>query len=166
MQLHRQQLYTGVGLIIVLLLVLWAYFGSFNSEKALVQELQRRVKELKGQEAALKNAQGIPSEEDGLIGFYAKRPNFEIESRGLTRVEVWAVPTGTGIGSKDHHQIGVAKKHSEINRIQYWLLPIPKEELLVTEIYVKGFDYNNKEVERMSLAAFGASEIHQVLWEN
>lgn len=165
MQLDRQQLYTGVGLLVILLLVLWAYFGSLTPDKALVQELQRRVKALKGQEAALQSAQGIPSEEDGLIGFYAKRPNFEIESRGLTRVEIWAVPTGTGITARDHHRIGVAKKHSEINRIQYWLLSIPKEELLVTEIYVKGYDYNDKEVERMSLAATGASEIHQVLWD-
>lgn len=165
MQMNRQQLYTGVGLLVVLLLVLWAYFGSITADKALVQELQRRVKDLKGQEAALRHAQGIPSEEDGLIGFYAKRPNFEIESRGLTRVEIWAVPTGTGITAKDHYRIGIAKKHSEINRLQFWLLAIPKDPLSVTEIYIKGFDYNNKEVERMSLAATGASEIHQVLWD-
>lgn len=163
--IDRRQAYTGIGLIIVLLLVLWAYFGSITPDKALVHELQRRVKDLKGQEAALKRAQGIPSEEDGLIGFYAKRPNFEIESRGLTRVEVWAVPTGTGITARDHYRIGVAKKHSDINRLQSWLLSIPKDPLSVTEIYVKGFDYNNKEVERMSLAASGATEIHSVLWD-
>lgn len=161
----RQQFYTGAGLFTVLLLVLWAYFGSITADKALIQELQRRVKDLKGQEAALQRAQGLPSEEDGLIGFYAKRPNFEIESRGLTRVEIWVVPTGTGITTRDHYRIGVPKKHSEINRLQSWLLAIPKDPLSVTEIYVKGFDYNDNEVERMSLAASGASEIHAVIWE-
>lgn len=100
-----------------------------------------------------------------IISITLEKPNFIIKGRGLARVEVWAAPTGTGITEESYIKIGVGElKDGVDSKEQVWQIPIPREPLLLTEIFAKGFDEKGNLVGKVSLAIVGASDIYRELW--
>lgn len=93
-----------------------------------------------------------------------EKPNFVIKGRGLAKVEVWAIPTGTNITEAQHVKIGIAELKTPNAKEQAWLIPIPREPLLLTEIFAKGFDQEGHLVGKVSLPITGASDIYRDLW--
>jgi len=93
-----------------------------------------------------------------------EKPNFVIKGKALSKVDVWAVPTGTGITEKDHRQIGVAALGTIDSKEQRWVIPVPREPMLLTEIYAKGFDEKGNLVGKVTLPITGASDIYRELW--
>ncbi len=96
-----------------------------------------------------------------------RRPNVVIRGAYLDKVEVWAVPTGTGIAPDEYVLLGNAKRTNPPGSREIWLFPIPPcatdTRLLATEIFAKGFDAKGSPVGNKSLPYAGASAVHDAL---
>src|SRR5689334_22835392 len=70
-----------------------------------------------------------------------KRPNIVVRGAYLSRVEIWAVPTGKGITEDEYKLVGEAKRSNTAGRNEIWLFRIACESPLIpsTEIFAKGF---------------------------
>lgn len=100
-----------------------------------------------------------------LTAFLVARPNFIADGSGLGKVEVWAVPSGSGISEKDYQLLGNAALQAGSDSLtQIWLLPVPKDPVLATEIFAKGFDMKGEFVGQMSLPYLGATQIFNAVW--
>lgn len=89
---------------------------------------------------------------------------FFVEGNDLSTVELWIIPTGTNIDEEDNMKLGNATVSSESGELEIWVFPIPKDPLLVAEIYAKGLDEKGKEVGRVFLPISGATNIYNALW--
>ena len=94
-----------------------------------------------------------------------KRPDIIMRGAYLGRVEVWAVPTGTGITPDEYTLVGRATRKTPAGRNETWLFPIDcaSTSLLATEVFVKAFDQTGKNVGTKSLPYSGATEINDAL---
>jgi hypothetical protein len=100
-----------------------------------------------------------------ISSFTVERPNLVVHSSNLARLEVYAVPTGTGVSEADIQKLGDASlENTSDNRMQTWVLPIPKNPILATDIYVIGYNQGNQAVASMSLGITGATAINDALW--
>ncbi len=93
-----------------------------------------------------------------------ERPNIRVAGNKLTKVEVWAVPTGIGITEEQYQKLGeAALTETKTDDSQVWTLAIPKDPVLATEIFAKGFVKTDL-VGTVKLSVTGASEIYNMLW--
>ena len=103
-----------------------------------------------------------------LMGAEVTRPNIVVHGAFLSRVEVWAIPTGTGITPSQYILLGKAVRSNVVGPKEIWLFRIPPcgdPRLLATEIFVQGFDGMGVNIGKKSLpsANAGASAVHQAL---
>ena len=101
-----------------------------------------------------------------LLGVEVTRPNIVVHGAYLNRVEVWAVPTGTGITASQYVLLGKATRTSFAGIREIWQLRIPPctdTRLQATEIFVQGFDSFGVNIGKKSLPFEGASAVHQAL---
>jgi hypothetical protein len=105
-----------------------------------------------------------PRKRTELRAIAIKRPNIVVRGSHLGKVEIWAVPTGTGI-SPEGTLVGNARRSNAAGQKEIWLLPIACESPLIpsTEVFVKAFDAKGNQVGRKSLPYSGASDIAQAL---
>ncbi|QGP91306.1 hypothetical protein MGLY_06370 [Neomoorella glycerini] len=99
----------------------------------------------------------------GITSFTIAQPDLVVKGQNLARVEIWAIPTGTGITEKDYELLGYAGKKSEDNGQQVWTFPIPRKTILATEIFAKGYDDRGKEVGKVSLPFIGVTRLNEAL---
>jgi hypothetical protein len=98
--------------------------------------------------------------------FIVEKPNLVLIGSGLSRVEIWAVPTGTGITDTDHQKLGEATRTNiGTTTDERWIFQIPQNPILVTEIYTKGFNANGDAVGKLSLDTTGATSLYELLWD-
>jgi len=93
-----------------------------------------------------------------------ERPNLLVRGSNLSKVELWAVPSGTGI-SPDGYRLGTAKRHNSVGENEIWTFPIPSEPLLVTNIFAKAFDRHGRLIGRKDLPLTGVTDIYEALWD-
>ena len=106
-----------------------------------------------------------PSHQRSIIrSIVVKRPNIVVHGANLSKVEVWAVPTGTGITPDEYTLLGTANHRNAAGEDEVWVFPIPSDPLSATEIFATGFDATGKSVSIKSLPYRGASQIYDVLW--
>jgi len=102
-----------------------------------------------------------------LVSIEVTRPNIVVQGSFLTRVEIWAVPTGTDIKPEQYVLLGKAKRSTPAGPKETWLFRIPScandTRLVATEIFAKGFDDFGTEIGRKSLPVTGASAVHEAL---
>lgn len=91
---------------------------------------------------------------------------FIIRGIDLSTVELWVVPTGTEIDEEDNMKIGNAYMRLKSELGEVWAFPVPREPLLVTEIYAKGYDKKGREVGKVLFPIVGATDIYNALWAN
>ncbi len=102
--------------------------------------------------------------------FKAERPNLVVEGSNLSKVEIWAVPTGTGITEDQYQKLGDATlTNTGSTSTQRWIFQIPREPVLATDIIARGFDMNGKVIGDLSLSiggstTTGATAINNELW--
>jgi len=82
----------------------------------------------------------------------------------LSKVELWAIPTGTGITPDEYTLLGTAKRRNAAGQNEIWVFPIPSGPLSVTDIFAKGFDGQGRLIGTKSLPEKGASQIYDALW--
>ncbi len=96
-----------------------------------------------------------------------RRPNVVIHGAYLDKVEVWAVPTGTGVSPDQYVLLGNAKRRNAEGSNEIWLFPIPScatdTRLTASEIFAKGFDTKETLIGKKSLPYVGASAVHHAL---
>src|SRR5436190_14378150 len=70
----------------------------------------------------------------------------------LGKVEVWAVPTGTGITPNEYALVGNARRKTAAGRNELWSFQIKCTSPLIlsTEVFVKAFDPQGIKVGRKS----------------
>ena len=93
-----------------------------------------------------------------------KRPNIVVRGANLSKVEVWEIPTGTGITPDEYTLLGTANRLNSAGQNEVWVFPIPSRPLSATDIFVKGFDAEGKSVGTKSLPYLGATQIYDALW--
>ena len=102
-----------------------------------------------------------------LLGVEVTRPNIVVHGAYLSRVEVWAIPTGTGITPAEYTLLGKATRTNFAGPRETWQFRIPScatdTGLLATEIFVQGFDAFGVNIGKKSLPFQGASAVHQAL---
>ncbi len=102
-----------------------------------------------------------------LLGVEVTRPNIVIHGAYLIRVEIWAVPTGTGVTSAQSVQLGKATRSNVVGPKEIWQFRIPscatETRLQATEIFVRAFDVSGMSVGKKSLPFEGASAVHEAL---
>jgi len=139
-------------LIVIVIAGIWFWTSSFKNNLNIA-----------GSEAptTTKNATTAPA----ILSFTVERPDFVVHGTDLSRVEIWVVPTGTGITEADYQKLGdAALSGTDTNGIKTWTLAIPQEEFLATDILARGFDENGETLSDVSLGITGATEIHDELW--
>src|SRR6266550_7244715 len=92
-----------------------------------------------------------------------KRPNLVIRGANLSKVEIWAIPTGTGITADEYTLVGTAKRQNA-GKHEVWIFPISSVPLSVTHIFAKGFDTQGRIVGTKWLRQQGATAISDALW--
>lgn len=98
-----------------------------------------------------------------------KMPDIVIRGAHLSRVEVWALPTGTGLGDQ-HLVFGTAERKGAAGAGEIWVLRLPRcaeeigEDYLAAQIVAVGFDSAGAEVGRHELEpSLGAIELYKTL---
>jgi len=94
-----------------------------------------------------------------------QKPNIAIDGMQLARVEVWAIPTGTSVTEDQYQLLGEASlASSSPDSTQHWLLPIPAQPILATEVFARGFSQDGKMAGQQSLSQRGATDLYDALW--
>jgi hypothetical protein len=90
--------------------------------------------------------------------------NFVVTGSGLTRAEVWIVPTGTDIHESDHKLLATLTIEKTDPNNQMWTGKIPADPVSATEVYAVGYNSLGQEVGRIALPYSGVSDIYRALW--
>jgi len=102
-----------------------------------------------------------------LFGVEVTRPNIVVHGAYLIRVEIWAVPAGTGTTPSQSVLLGRAVRSGVVGPKEIWLFRIPScasdTRLLATEIFVQAFDVTGVSIGKKSLPFEGASAVHEAL---
>ncbi len=93
-----------------------------------------------------------------------KRPNIIARGANLSKVEVWAIPSGTGITPDEYMLLGTAKLLNAAGQHEVWVFPITSTPLSVTDIFAKGFDAQGRVVGTKWLPQQGVTAIYDALW--
>jgi hypothetical protein len=102
-----------------------------------------------------------PTGKSRLRSIRVRRPNIVVRGAHLSKVEIWAVPTGTEITEKNYTLLGTAKRINSAGSNEIWVFPIDCDDtrLLATTIFAKGFDLDGKAVGTIPLPYIGATEV-------
>jgi hypothetical protein len=115
----------------------------------------------------LESIAAAPTKHRQVRSIEVQRPNVVIRGAYLDKVEVWAVPSGTGITPSEYVLLGNAKRRNPAGFEEIWLFPIPPcatdTRLLATEVFAKGFDAKGSLVGKKSLPYAGASAVLDAL---
>ena len=93
----------------------------------------------------------------------AQRPDIVIHGSYLAKIQVWAVPTGTGITPDEYVLIGHARRQTAAGQNERWFFEVDCGSLLATQVFVTAFDKKGRPVGTKSLPFTGASEINDAL---
>lgn len=100
-----------------------------------------------------------------LSSFLVEAPDLVARGANLERVEVWAIPTGTGITANDYQKLGEAALASSSSKsAQVWLFRIPAQPLLATQLFARGYGFGGSPAGDAYLPQTGATEIYNALW--
>jgi hypothetical protein len=82
----------------------------------------------------------------------------------LGRVEVWGIPTGTGVTPDSYQLLGDMKRASSSGAQQNWRLPVPDSPLLLTQVFARGYGGSGATTSDVYLPETGATALYQLLW--
>ncbi len=107
----------------------------------------------------------VSAVEPEILSMSVVRPNIVVEGRGLTKVEIWIVPTGTDVGEESYQLLGEAK-YAATNAagMEIWNFPIPETPLLMTGVLAKGYGRDGMIAGQVSLTEIGATSLYNALF--
>ena len=106
-----------------------------------------------------------PREHARLRAVVVNRANVVVRGAYLGKVEIWTVPTGTRITEDAYVLVGTAERHKSAGASEIWLFRVPCTSPLIlsTEVFVKAFDTEGKEIATKSLPYRGATDVAEAL---
>lgn len=90
------------------------------------------------------------------------KPNIVVTGQNLSKVQIYFVPTGTEI-DLEKIEGQEAKKISEVSGKQMWVYKY-STDLLITNIFAKGYDLKGNFVGKIDLSIVGASALAEALY--
>lgn len=108
--------------------------------------------------------QNIENKAPIIKGISIEKPNLVVTGQNLSKVQIHFVPTGTGIDPETTRGFD-AIKQSEKNGAQVWIYQYPND-LLITNIFAKGFDSKGNLIGKVNLPIAGASALADALYGN
>jgi hypothetical protein len=115
----------------------------------------------------LASTAALPTKHPQLRRIDVELPNIVIRGAYLDKVEVWAIPTGTGIAPSEYVLLGNAKRKNAAGAKEIWLFQIPpcarETRLVATEVFANGFGADGTLIGKKSLPYVGASAVHDAL---
>lgn len=85
--------------------------------------------------------------------------------KNLTRVEWWAIPTGTGVTTTDYEKLGNAVRAStSADGTQIWQFTVPKDPVLATAIFARGYGAPGAQSVDVPLPEEGATALNNAIW--
>jgi hypothetical protein len=95
-----------------------------------------------------------------------KRPNLVIHGANLSKVELWAMPTGTENTPDMAFMFGSAKRSSKAGAKEVRLFslepcPLDAKAISSTEVFVKAYDLHGTVVTTKSLPYYGTSDVYR-----
>jgi hypothetical protein len=108
----------------------------------------------------------VQTQKAQLTSFEIVKPNLEARGENLSKVEIWAIPTGTEITAANYFLLGNAtlRLATSSPNGQIWDFSIPQNPVLATEIFARGYDSQGNQIEDESLPISGATDIYNSLW--
>jgi hypothetical protein len=92
-----------------------------------------------------------------------QKPSIVVHGENLASVEIWGIPTGNGI-TENYLIANVTLQSTDAKGVQTWTAQIPKDPLLVTEIFARAYDRKKGLIGNLSLPYLGAAALHDALW--
>ncbi len=94
------------------------------------------------------------------------KPFIAVYGTNLASVEVWAIPTGTGVSQNQYIFLGKAsaKAGTKNQAVQTWLVGIPSAPLSITSIFANGYDEAGHFVGKITLPTQGATNLYTSIW--
>jgi hypothetical protein len=96
-----------------------------------------------------------------------RRPNVVVRGSHLYKVEIWAIPTGTGITPDEYVLLGNAQRNNAAGAKEIWIfliLPCATDtRLLATDIFARALNAKGAVIGTKSLSFSGASAVHEAL---
>ena len=114
-----------------------------------------------------------PGNRGEIASFVVNEEGFDIETINISKVEIWALPTGTEVSEESAVFLGIPKLIGDVcltllsvggDTFCSFRLAIPDEPQLFSEVYVIGRDQAGEEIARKYLPYTGATEIYEALW--
>jgi hypothetical protein len=103
---------------------------------------------------------------DRVLSIQLKRPNVVIRGSNLSKVEIWALPTGTGLGDQ-HLVFGSAVRTGRAGAAEKWVFRLPPCDsanlTLASAIVAVGFDRTGTEVGSKQLPNTSAMQLYDTL---
>ncbi len=107
----------------------------------------------------------VSAVEPEIASISVERPNIVVEGKGLTKVEIWGVPTGTEVTEDAFKLLGEAKyQATNAAGVEIWIFPIPETPLLMTGLIAKGYGQDGMLAGQVSLTEVGATSVYNLLW--
>ncbi len=96
--------------------------------------------------------------------FKVANSQFVVKGTGLSKVEIWGVPTGSTGSKTDNMLLTIVqpKEGSESN--QELTAHVPLMELGLSDIFAVGYDKDGKNVGRVSLGYSSPAALREALW--
>jgi hypothetical protein len=96
---------------------------------------------------------------------HVEQPYLVVEAAYLSKVELWFIPTGTGVTEAGYQKISEGElTGSDPKEVQRWRFQIPRNEFLATKVFAKGFDHQGTLIGTVELREEEASEIRDALF--
>ena len=99
-----------------------------------------------------------------ILHFAVQKPNFTATGKNLSKVQVWAIPTGTNVMPADYLLIDTMTEAGTKNGTQSFVAQIPKDPILVSDFFVKGFNKNGDVVGEISLPYKNPTALYTAIW--
>jgi hypothetical protein len=113
------------------------------------------------------SSQNVPTSTNGPIitSFDVHDGSFVVEGSNLALVEVWGVPTGTGVTPDAYQRIGdMSLEASSTDVAQTWMLGVPAKPMLLAQVFARGYGTGGATTSDVYLPQTGATAINDLLW--
>lgn len=153
---NQKGISSSVGILIIIVIAIVAFGGVF-AYQYFTPKTQSVVQ--------TQQTQNTGNKSPIIEGISIEKPNLVVKGQNLSKVQIYLVPTGTGIDPETMSRIVDAVKQSENNGEQLWTYRYPSD-LLITNIFAKGFDDKGNLVKEVDLPIVGATALADALYGN
>lgn len=101
-----------------------------------------------------------------ITSFSVVGKNFVVKGKFLNKIEIWNIPSGTGIESSMYKKIAISTSYQETISSQTFTILIPCSESFGTNIFAKGYDQQGNALATTKYLPYnGVTEIYENVYK-